>query len=84
MELDREFVIQIIGIVLGGIGTIFLALLTWGIKALIASVLSAKHELAIIKEQLRFLLEDTKSIPKMKEDLNVLHSKVKTLQGVKA
>jgi hypothetical protein len=81
--MSTELVIEITAIILGGIGTIFLALIVWGIKALIASVLSAKHELAIIKEQLRFLIEDTKAIPKMKEDLNVLHSKVKTMQGAK-
>jgi hypothetical protein len=76
--MTNESIIQIAGLIIGGLGTIVLGLLTWGIKELIGTILSTKFELAIIKEQLKSLIEDNKSLPKMKEDLNALHSKVRS------
>jgi len=76
--MTKESIIQIAGLIIGGLGTIVLGLLTWGIKELIGTILSTKFELAIIKEQLKSLIEDNKSLPKMKEDLNALHSKVRS------
>lgn len=62
------------GITLAGLGTIALTMLTWGVKNLISAVLSAKTEIAIFRVELSRVIEDTKSIPKIKEDLNVLHA----------
>ena len=76
--MSSELVIQIAGLIIGGLGTIVLGLLTWGIKELIKTILSTKFELAVIKEQLKSLIEDNKSLPKIKEDLNALHSKVRS------
>lgn len=77
--MNQELIVQIAGIIIGGLGTIFLALFVWGLKALISSVLDATTELKVIKEQLKTLVEDTKAIPKMKEDINALHGKVRGL-----
>ena len=76
--MSSELVIQIAGLIIGGLGTIVLGLLTWGIKKLIETILSTRLELAVIKEQLKSLIEDNKALPKMKEDLNALHSKVRS------
>ena len=76
--MTNESIIQIAGLIIGGLGTIVLGLLTWGIKELIKTILSTKFELAVIKEQLKSLIEDNKALPKMKEDLNALHSKVRS------
>lgn len=76
--MTSELVIQIAGLIIGGLGTIVLGLLTWGIKKLIETILSTRLELAVIKEQLKSLIEDNKSLPKIKEDLNALHSKVRS------
>lgn len=77
--MSQDLIVQIAGIIIGGLGTIFLALFVWGLKALISSVLDATTELKVIKEQLKTLVEDTKSIPKMKDDINALHGKVRGL-----
>ena len=79
--MNQELIVQIAGIIIGGLGTIFLALFVWGLKALISSVLDATTELKVIKEQLKTLVEDTKAIPKMKEDINALHGKVRGLDN---
>lgn len=76
--MTNESILQIAGLIIGGLGTITLGLLTWGIKELIATILSTKFELAVIKEQLKSLIEDNKALPKIKEDLNALHSKVRS------
>jgi len=76
--MTNESIIQVAGLIIGGLGTIVLGLLTWGIKELIGTILSTKFELAIIKEQLKSLIEDNKALPKMKDDLNALHSKVRS------
>lgn len=79
--MSQDLIVQIAGIIIGGLGTIFLALFVWGLKALISSVLDATTELKVIKEQLKTLVEDTKAIPKMKEDINALHGKVRGLDN---
>lgn len=76
--MTNESILQIAGLIIGGLGTIVLGLLTWGIKKLIETILSTRLELAIIKEQLKSLIEDNKSLPKIKDDLNYLHNKVRS------
>lgn len=79
--MDQQFVIQIAGIIIGGLGTIFLALLVWGLKALITAIFNNTQELAVIQNTLKTLVEDAKSIPKMKEDINALHGRVRDLKS---
>lgn len=79
--MDQQFIIQVAGIIIGGLGTIFLALLVWGLKALITAILNNTTELAIIQNTLKILVEDAKAIPKMKEDINALHGKVRNIKG---
>ncbi len=77
----QEFILQVVGLLLGGLGTILLGLIGWGLKTLIKTIWDALVELRLIKEQIKTLIEDTKAIPKMQQDLNALHGKVKKLEG---
>jgi len=79
--MEKEFIIQVAGIIIGGLGTLLLALLIWGLKSLISAVLKTSTELAIIKNQLSSLIEDTKSIHKIKEDINALHGKIRDIKS---
>ncbi len=72
--MDSELTIKIAGLIIGGLGTIGVALLVWGLKALIQSVISTRDQLILVNEKVANLVEDTKSIPKLKEDINAFHA----------
>lgn len=44
------------------------------VKSLKEAVTSNTQELAVLNSKIESIIEDTKSIPKMKDDLNVLHA----------
>jgi hypothetical protein len=63
-------------VLLGAAGTFVLGLIAWGIKSLISAVIKNTNELHVLNSKIENIVTDTKSIPKMKEDLNALHSRV--------
>ena len=79
--MEKDLVIQVAGIMIGGLGTIFLALLTWGVKSLISSVNLANKELHLIQYQIKTLVDDTKAIPEMRKDIDGIGNKVRSLEN---
>jgi len=69
-----ETTIQFILIVLGGIITVIATVLASFIWYLIKTVLATNTTLAVLNSKIEAIISDTKAIPKMQQDLNVLHA----------
>lgn len=79
--MDDKTVIQIAGLILGATGTVVLGLISKGISSLVSKTLDNTTELKIMSATLKAVVDETKSIPKMKEDINYLHRWRRKLTG---
>lgn len=78
--MDQESTIKIMGMILGSFGVAIGGLMLWGIKALISTLLKVNQEVAILNSKIGPILEETKGISKMKQDINAAHSRISKLE----
>jgi len=69
-----ETTLQFILIVLGGVITVIATVLASFIWWLIKTILTTNTNLAVLNSKIASIIDDTKAIPKMQQDLNVLHA----------
>lgn len=81
--MDQESTIKIMGMLLGSMGVLIGGLLLWGIKALISTLLKVNQEVAILNSKIGPISEETKSISKMKQDINAAHARISKLEDTK-
>jgi len=69
-----ETTLQLILLVLGGVITVIATVLASFVWYLIKTVLTTNTNLAVLSSKIESIISDTKSIPKMQQDLNILHA----------
>lgn len=71
--------LSILPIILGGVGTIILGLIAWGLKALITTLLQNTFAIKLLTEKIEGLLAGQEKIPKLEQDIHEAHRKIREL-----
>lgn len=65
---------------LGAIGTTSLALIAWGIKALIMATLKNTQELAVLNSKIEQMVAFQEKLPKIEKDIDEFHKWKRSVQ----
>ena len=72
--------LQILTILIGGAGTVLIALLVAGIKALVETLIKSRQDMAVIKAQLVTITDSLKPVPQLERDVNILFEKIRNIE----
>ncbi len=78
--MDDKTVIQIAGLIIGAVVTGIMGFLLKGIWTLIASVIDNTKETAALKDTYKEMKEEIKALPKMKDDINAAHARIRKVE----
>ncbi len=78
---DTEKLLVILGSLLSLGSLVVGTLIAWGIQKSIGALFSTVVEVKLLRAELSEIKVNNASIPKIKQDLNELHSRVKDLRG---
>lgn len=80
MPNNIEQALPIINIALGGAGTIFMALIIWGLQKGISAMYKVVVAVEILAGEVKGLKETVKGLPKLESDLDAAHEKIRELK----
>lgn len=73
-SLDSATLITIGFWILGAVGTMFLGLISWGIKSLISATITNTSEIKILSKSIQDLAKIPAKVEKIKSDVDNIHS----------
>lgn len=68
--MEEKVLLMVIGAVITAVSSLFV----WGVKSCVSALITNTSEVKKFREDIQSIKEDLKAIPKLKEDVNFLHS----------